>query len=128
MPMQRDRYPDNWDEIALEIKFHADWTCQECGKPCRKTDEDIIQFFMRVVNHPWCVENYKETGILDVTKHPQRFTLTVAHLDHQPENCDRDNLRALCSVCHLRYDATHHAATRKAKRHQGQLTLEMEME
>ncbi|MEO0435194.1 MAG: hypothetical protein AAF151_26280, partial [Cyanobacteria bacterium J06656_5] len=37
---------------------------------------------------------------------PTRFVLTVAHLDHRPENCDRDNLKALCSVCHLAYDTT----------------------
>ena len=31
--------------------------------------------------------------------------LTVAHLDHVPENCDPDNLRALCQRCHNAYDA-----------------------
>ena len=31
--------------------------------------------------------------------------LTVAHLDHTPENCsDPDNLKALCQKCHLNYD------------------------
>jgi 5-methylcytosine-specific restriction endonuclease McrA len=32
--------------------------------------------------------------------------LTVAHLDHQPENCaDPENMKALCQRCHNRYDA-----------------------
>jgi hypothetical protein len=35
--------------------------------------------------------------------------LTVHHLDHNPANCDPDNLIALCCVCHLRADAMWHA-------------------
>jgi hypothetical protein len=38
--------------------------------------------------------------------------LTVAHLDHTPEHCHPDNLRAMCQGCHLHYDRDHHAATR----------------
>jgi 5-methylcytosine-specific restriction endonuclease McrA len=30
--------------------------------------------------------------------------LTVAHLDHQPENVDPNNLRAWCQRCHNTYD------------------------
>ena len=43
---------------------------------------------------------------------PVLVVLTIAHLDHQPENCDPSNLRALCQRCHNRYDAKHRAATR----------------
>ena len=46
------------------------------------------------------------------------IVLTIAHLDHQPENCDPENLRAWCQRHHLAYDADHHKAnayrTRKA--------------
>ena len=42
--------------------------------------------------------------------------LTVAHLDHNPANCDDENLRAWCQRCHLTYDAPHHAANAAAKR------------
>ena len=35
--------------------------------------------------------------------------LTIGHLDHTPENCADDNLRAWCQRCHLTYDAKHHA-------------------
>jgi hypothetical protein len=31
--------------------------------------------------------------------------LTVAHLDHKPENCAPSNLRAWCQRCHNTYDA-----------------------
>jgi len=44
--------------------------------------------------------------------------LTVAHLNHQPEDCADVNLKAMCQRCHLRYDVPHHqrnaAATRRA--------------
>jgi len=36
--------------------------------------------------------------------------LTIAHLDHQPKNCDDGNLRACCQRCHNTYDAYHRRA------------------
>ncbi len=46
------------------------------------------------------------------------MVLTVAHLDHTPENVADDNLRAMCQRCHLRYDARHHAANARRTREQ----------
>jgi hypothetical protein len=53
--------------------------------------------------------------------------LTVAHLDHNPANCDRANLRALCAPCHCRYDLQPSSMAVKKRlkaERQGQLTLE----
>lgn len=47
---------------------------------------------------------------------PVKIVLTIAHLDHVPENCDPSNLRALCQMHHLRYDAKHHAETARQTR------------
>jgi len=47
---------------------------------------------------------------------PQPVVLTVAHLNHTPEDCGDDNLRAMCQGCHLHYDRDHHAATAAATR------------
>lgn len=30
MPMKRELYPKNWEEIALRIKTAANWRCQKC--------------------------------------------------------------------------------------------------
>jgi hypothetical protein len=54
--------------------------------------------------------------------------LTIAHLDHRPENNVSENLRAMCQGCHLHYDREHHAQTRaetrrRAREASGQLTL-----
>lgn len=89
MPMDRSRYPDDWDEIARRVKDEEGWRCEGCGKQCRRPGEPFDT---------------------------HRRTLTVAHLDHDPSNCRRDNLAALCAPCHLRYDAGHHAETRKARK------------
>lgn len=89
MPMERERYPDNWDEIALAKKNSTDWKCEVCGMQCRRPGEKF--------------DTHKRT-------------LTVAHLNHQPEDCRPENLMAMCAGCHLRYDAKHHAETRARKR------------
>lgn len=42
--------------------------------------------------------------------------LTVAHLDHTPENCDPENLRAWCQRRHLHYDREHHRETQRLRK------------
>jgi 5-methylcytosine-specific restriction endonuclease McrA len=100
MPFHPDRYPTDWRAISLAIRERAGWRCEFCG----------------AVNG----EPNPETGATVV--------LTVAHLDHNPQNCAPGNLRALCQACHLRYDAREHAdhakETRDAKRGQMRLSLE----
>jgi len=41
----------------------------------------------------------------------KRVVLTVAHLNHTPEDCRDENLKAMCQGCHLHYDREHHAQT-----------------
>ena len=97
MPMERARYPKNWEQIAFEIKEAAGWKCEECGKQCRKPGEQFDT---------------------------HRNTLTVAHMNHIPEDVSKGNLKALCAPCHLRYDAKHHAETRKKRREEQDGTAE----
>jgi hypothetical protein len=44
------------------------------------------------------------------------IVLTTAHLDHDPTNCDLENLRHWCQLHHLRYDGQHHADTARKTR------------
>lgn len=78
-PENRARYPKDWKAISLSIRERAAWRCETegCG-----------------------AENGKPHPITG-----SKVVLTVAHLDHTPENCDPDNLRAWCQRCHNRYDA-----------------------
>jgi hypothetical protein len=112
MPMDKRLYPANWDEIAYRIKRDADWKCEQCGKPCRMPEEGLIAFVNRVKD-------------LDVLEKPTRYVLTVAHLDHQPWNCDRSNLKALCAPCHCRYDLAAMPLKKRLKAERlGQMRLE----
>lgn len=85
-PENRARYPADWKAISLEVRQRAGGRCE--GSPaypdCRA----------------WNGEEHPETGAMVV--------LTVAHLDHVPENVgvpgDRPNLRAWCQRCHNTYD------------------------
>lgn len=134
MPMQRKLYPDDWDEIALAIKEAANWHCQSCGKPCRKPGETVEQLAERLEGTIWEGDMWEyhadeESGEWGYVPKPQRFTLTVAHLNHVPSDCSPDNLRALCAPCHCRYDThpTQRAIKRRLKQERnGQPSLTLE--
>lgn len=80
-------YPPDWPAISRRVKEDAGWCCE--GSP---------EFAMCRAAHG---EPHPGTGSIVV--------LTVGHLDHNPANCERSNLRAWCQRCHLAYDAAHHA-------------------
>ncbi len=134
--MKRELYPDNWETIARSIKVAANWSCEFCGKPCRPPGVKLYNTEQWLSsNHPkWLSELFEaiddeEFGVISIPK-PQRFTLTTAHLDHNPANCSSENLKALCAPCHCRYDAQHHINSRRKNRLKrqeelGQLTLEL---
>ncbi len=42
--------------------------------------------------------------------------LTVAHLNHNPEDNRDKNLKAFCQWCHLVYDRSHHHLTRATRK------------
>lgn len=88
-PENRARYPKNWKQIRAAILERANNRCEFCG----------------VENHDirWNPKTGKDA----------RIVLTIAHLDHTPENCDPSNLRALCQRCHNHYDAEHRKQTRQ---------------
>lgn len=91
-PENKKRYPKNWKQIRQQILERAGNRCEFCG----------------VENHSLIPHYSKQDGF----EYHTRVVLTIAHLDHQPENCDPSNLRALCQKCHNRYDAKHRAETR----------------
>lgn len=120
MPMERRRYPPDWDAIARQVKQQANWTCQACDRPCRRPGEDVKEFCDRVATRD---DRWGLKGV-DGTYRLGRFVLTVAHLDQTPSNNDPANLKALCPACHLKHDAPYRQANAYAKRERrGQLNL-----
>ncbi|OUC11582.1 MAG: hypothetical protein B0A82_26885 [Alkalinema sp. CACIAM 70d] len=130
MPMDRTLYPRDWDTIARSIKDAANWTCVECGRPCRRPGESDFELCDRIAEHfpQWeddlaVTIDDEEMGPIDVLK-LGRFTLTVAHLNHIPQDCRPENLRALCAPCHCRMDLKAMATKRRLKAERlGQLNL-----
>jgi hypothetical protein len=96
-PENRHRYPDDWDEISAAIKQRAGWRC-ECTGECGRG------------HYTRCDRIDRSTVIVD--RKPVRIVLTVAHLNHTPEDCREDNLKAMCQGCHVHYDRDHHEQTR----------------
>lgn len=93
-PENKRRYPRDWPQVSKAIRQRAGNRCE--GSP-----------------------DYPECRAVNGQPHPDtgaRVILTVAHLDHQPENCDPTNLRAWCQRCHLHFDRHHHRETRRAQR------------
>lgn len=93
-PENRKRYPSNWKEIRRRILKRAKNRCE--GSPA-----------------------FPDCRAQNMSPHPVTgscVVLTIAHLDHTPENCDPDNLRAWCQRCHNTFDAPARAAGRKARK------------
>lgn len=127
-PENRDRYPRDWPQIAASIRARAGDVCEACGAPNgqmirRGTTHDGYPLWREAA--ATALENgYSALSGLEVEDtgldtcdwgDPVRVVLTVAHLDHQPENCDPDNLRAWCQRCHNTYDAPMRRAGIKAR-------------
>lgn len=84
MPMDRSKYPKDWEAISNYIRFErAKGQCEfiENGKRCQARHL-----------HP-----HPQTG--------SKVVLTTAHLeDENPMNCAHSNLMAMCQKHHLAYD------------------------
>jgi hypothetical protein len=112
-PENRDRYPADWKTISLRIRTERAAGRCECHGECG-----------RGTHTGRCPNRNGQPAYGTGSK----VTLTTAHLNHQPEDCRDENLRAMCNGCHLAYDAEHHrqtaAATKRAAvEAAGQLTL-----
>lgn len=114
-PENRDRYPANWkSEIVPRIRARSGNRCEctgQCGRNHMRENMDAARWQL---DHPLRCYRWNWMPIDDIDG--PKIVLTVAHLDHQPENCADDNLLHLCQGCHLRYDAPRKAAEMKARR------------
>jgi hypothetical protein len=104
-PENLSRYPADWKAISLRIRSErAGNRCEECGVENHAIGGRLADgTFMPAIGNPSLGEMAQCEG--GETLRIIRIVLTVAHLDHQPENCADENLRALCQRCHIRHDA-----------------------
>ncbi len=111
-PENRSRYPKEWPEIRAKIIERAENRCEcigECGLHC----------------HTHGPQRCTERNGYPAKWAKGLVVLTVAHLNHMPEDCRDENLKAMCQRCHLRYDGPHHTRSRRTNRDRetGQLGL-----
>jgi 5-methylcytosine-specific restriction endonuclease McrA len=75
-------YPENWNQIAAQIKQRSGYCCQRCGMQCLPPGRGYRHLSRKIRS---------------------KYTAQVHHLDRQPSNNNLDNLVALCTGCHLHY-------------------------
>jgi hypothetical protein len=101
-PENRNRYPADWPAISEFIRFtRAGGRC-ECEGECGRGTHGETR----------CPNRHGRPAYGTGSK----VVLTCAHLNHTPEDCRPENLKAMCNGCHLHYDREHHALTAAATR------------
>lgn len=128
-PENQHRYPDDWTVVRGRILERAEHRCEECRvgnhwRGYRLPDGTfVLTGFNQRLARVW-------PPLWEIQPHPRcerelEIVLTVAHLDHQPENCAEENLRALCQRCHLAYDLLHHLRTAYETRRRGRAIADL---
>lgn len=107
MPMKREDYPPDWENISHHIRF------ERAGGRCEWIEDGER-----------CEAVHGQPNPLTGSK----VCLTCAHLNHDTSDNRSENLMALCNLHHLRYDAPLHAkhareTRRKKQVDAGQLSL-----
>lgn len=122
-PENRDRYPPDWAEIRERVRTRAGDRCELCqvGNHWIGYRESGGAFVLTGFNEKLA---QNPASVAELHPHPIGFgkleiVCTVAHLDHQPENCADDNLAFLCQRCHLAHDQVHHQQTAYTTRREG---------
>lgn len=128
-PENRGRYPKDWPAIRARILRRADHRCEFCGVHNAALGGRLKGKWLKALplgerwlglewptpgTTAWCSDGEVSDRLRII-----RIVLTIAHLDHTPENCKDDNLKALCQKCHLTYDAEMHAQNARVTRRAG---------
>ncbi len=141
--MNRHKYPPNWKAIRQTLLRRAGGDekdprkgakCEQCDVPnyavvtYRKHTRAVSKPFSSYTEAKAYLEETKGRGDWISTIRISVIVLTIAHLNHDPEDNRLENLRAWCQRCHLTYDLELHkrnaAQTRLAKRNDLELFTE----
>lgn len=139
-PENKHLYPADWPEIRERILVRAGDRCEFEGCTAKQYD---VGAWQQTATGLWVwarvqggFGSYSAARVAagelffasgEEGRKPTVIVLTIAHLDHDPTNCDQGNLRAACQRHHLAHDIEHHRAnayaTRMAKRGNMELPL-----
>jgi hypothetical protein len=116
-------YDSAWDIISKDIRENrAKNRCEECNIKNHSVGYRDEYKIFRELEPTWMEDNTPNNSHFKNFK-VFKVVLTVAHLDHNPENNNYTNLKALCQKCHLNYDYKHHRETQLKNKFKDQLTL-----
>lgn len=126
---ERHRYPKDWKAISRRIREREGQRCAWCKAPNGVAilrhrafsmwaipDEAVSPDDLTWFHGDGPIQYHDRARVTPRDlRGPVKVVLTVAHLDHTPENCADDNLVALCQRCHNRYDGPMRREGRKAR-------------
>ena len=111
MPCDYSKYPPDWrTKIRPRILARANNRCEACNiKNYTVGYRNFNGIFFHMDELQERVEKNHPLPQVDMSRPPTKIILTIAHLDHDPENWEvKDNrLKAMCQRCHLEYDRKH---------------------
>ena len=123
MPIDYKKYPKNWKtEIRPFIMNRSGGFCEFCRvenyKPILRGVYNGIECYQDIDGNIYNAETSKKIGDdyfgeVHPTNSIIKVVLTVAHLDHDINNNDPSNLKALCQRCHNRHDINNRKKNRK---------------
>lgn len=133
-PENLARYPKDWKDISSFTRRRAGNCCEgspdfpDCRAPNRTLGYWRNSKFVpmpRALREAGAKKGDEIACNDGSTIKIIEIVLTVAHLDHTPENCELTNLRAWCQRCHLHYDRHHHAQTRNRTMKEGKAVQDL---
>ncbi len=110
MPIVKSNYHPEWSTISLQVREEAGWQCEWCAAPGGKVIQRFPGGSWAIVEecraHPTAALERTEGMTWKRLKfhHLTKIVLTVAHLDRDSTNNQRENLACLCQWCHLNHD------------------------
>jgi hypothetical protein len=117
MPIDYSKYPPNWlKEIRPRIMQRANNTCENDGCDFKHLElvwavryKGRTTGWFRDFDYANSLPKVGEIKNGKVIPNPKqvKVILTIAHLDHDETNhyVTDDRLKAMCQLCHCRYDA-----------------------
>lgn len=140
-PENKHLYPPDWPEIRYRILQRARHECEWPG--CRALHHSVGRWipagkgwqFKTIGGKAGRGQLSFSRAQIAASRERMRdqhgravivIVLTIAHLDHNPANCDDANLRAWCQRHHLAYDQQHHLQTAYMGRLAARNNLELE--
>lgn len=121
MPVDKSKYPDNWDSLCADLKRDADWKCEVCEAPHGST------VYREHNSDRWTEDLSYARANFWRGIYKSETQLQVAHLgipkpDGSPGDksdtldCRPENLRVMCRRCHLDFDLPENIPNRRRTR------------